>query len=59
MDFETELEGWQDIHTQQVIQSAELKLTSEVWPGAADAELDVEKWWAKPWRSLQYLRDSV
>ena len=34
MDFETEFEGWQDTCIKQVIQSAKLKLMSEVWPGA-------------------------
>lgn len=37
MDSETEFEGWQDTHT-QVIQNAELKVMSEVWPGAEDGK---------------------
>lgn len=37
MDSETEFEGWQDTHT-QVIQSAEPKVVSEVWPGAEDVK---------------------
>lgn len=38
MYFETEFEGWQGIHTQQGIQSVELKLMNEVRAGAGDVK---------------------
>lgn len=37
MDSETEFEGWQDTHT-KVIQSAELKVMSEVCPGVEEVK---------------------